>query len=418
MSENETFDVVVVGGGPAGSTAATDLARAGRSVLLLDRAGRIKPCGGAIPPQAMREFDIPPSLLCARINSARMISPSDRKVDMPIDGGYVGMVNRNEFDEWLRVRAADSGAVRRTGTFKKLLQEKNGTALVRYETRADGVEPKIHEVRARCVIGADGARSEVARQAMPKSELVPCVSAYHEIVRAPAGSSDGYEPTRCDVYYQGKISPDFYGWIFPHGDTVSVGVGTALKGFSLRTAVADLRRVAGLEDAETIRSEGAPIPMHPLRRWDNGLNLVLAGDAAGVVAPASGEGIYYALAGGRCAAEAANAFCASGNPRDLATCPQALYEGPWPGLLGARNHAALLVFERQAPGAVREHVRGPGCPAAHLGGLHEQAPGPGQAGRPCAGVLQGSGPPVRAGLRQVTPLDRPGDQGSPRRSAD
>lgn len=318
MNQNETFDVVVVGGGPAGSTAATDLARAGLSVMLLDRAGRIKPCGGAIPPQAMREFDLPASLLCARINSARMISPADRKVDMPIDGGYVGMVNRDRFDEWLRVRAADSGAVRRTGSFKQVVQQADGKALIRYETKSEGSAPETREVLARCVIGADGARSEVARQALPKSELVPCVSAYHEIVRAPAQASDAYEPTRCDVYYQGKISPDFYGWIFPHGDTVSVGVGTALKGFSLRTAVADLRKAAGLEDAETLRCEGAPIPMRPLRRWDNGRNLVLAGDAAGVVAPASGEGIYYAMAGGRCAAEAAKVFCASGNPKDLA----------------------------------------------------------------------------------------------------
>ena len=90
----ETFDVVVVGGGPSGATAAYDLAAKGRSVLLLDKAGRIKPCGGAIPPRLIRDFAIPQDLLVARITSARMVSPTAKEVDMPIDtDGYVGMVD-------------------------------------------------------------------------------------------------------------------------------------------------------------------------------------------------------------------------------------------------------------------------------------------------------------------------------------
>ena len=72
---------------------------------LLDRAGRIKPCGGAIPPKLIEEFEIPESLLVARVHSARMVSPAQVAVDMPIEGGYVGMVDREIFDEWLRQRA-------------------------------------------------------------------------------------------------------------------------------------------------------------------------------------------------------------------------------------------------------------------------------------------------------------------------
>ena len=315
----EDFDAVVVGGGPSGATAATDLARAGRSVLLLDRAGRIKPCGGAIPPRLIRDFDIPDHLLVGRAAWARMIGPSDRAVDMKVDlkgdGGFVGMVDRETFDEWLRGRAGLAGAERRTGTFERIERDERGRAVVVYTDARDRPEQCVS---AGCVVGADGARSRVARASFPDAERMPCVFAYHEVIRTPVAADASFDRARCDVFYQGEFSPDFYAWVFPHGDTASVGVGSANKGYALRDSVGRLRAKLGLDRCETIRREGAPIPLKPLRKWDNGRDVIVAGDAAGVVAPASGEGIYYAMVAGRHVAEAVEEFFVTGRATALA----------------------------------------------------------------------------------------------------
>jgi geranylgeranyl reductase len=318
-----TYDVVVVGGGPAGATAAHDLARAGRTVLLIDRAGRIKPCGGAIPPRLIKDFDIPDHLLVAKARSARMVSPADVRVDIPIEGGFVGLVDREVFDEWLRERARSSGATRVSGSFERLDRDADGTARIHFQRKAHDEAPSHPaSVRARMVIGSDGAKSGVARQAIEGAEKTKYVFAYHEIIKTPQPDQRGMmevDPSRCDVIYDGRFSPDFYSWIFPHGNTMSVGTGSADKGFSLRGATAALRQHVQLEGCETLRREGAPIPLKPLPKWDNGRDVVVAGDAAGVVAPSSGEGIYYAMACGRFAAEAVEQALATGDSRALAT---------------------------------------------------------------------------------------------------
>jgi len=311
------YDAVVIGGGPSGAIAAQELAEAGHSVLLMERGGRIKPCGGAVPPRLLEDFDIDTDQLVARARSARMIAPSGRAVDMPVgEIGYVGMVDRDRFDEYLRERARASGAERLTATFEKIERDDEAHPLVTFRRQRGGA---IERVRARCVIGADGARSAVAKQCLPNAERVKCVFAYHEIIKSPEHDSEAFDAARCDVFYQGRLSPDFYAWVFPHGDTASIGVGSANKGFSLRGAVSQMRRDLDLERCETVRREGAPIPLKPLKRWDNGADVIVAGDAAGIVAPASGEGIYYAMVGGQLSAQAVSEMLRTGEKRALKT---------------------------------------------------------------------------------------------------
>ncbi len=312
------YDVAVIGGGPCGAMAAEELAQKGHRVVLVDPDNKIKPCGGAIPSRALADFAIPETQLVARANAARIIAPSGRTVDMTIgDIGYVGMVDRAHFDPYLRQRAADAGAERLTGKLDDIREATDGLldlTIARTTEDAGNIQ-----FRARRVIGADGANSAVRRMMFPASKKPPYVFAYHEIVESPEDANpEIFRADRCDVIYDGQISPDFYGWVFPHGGQTSIGTGTAVKGHNIREATTALKLAAGLGNCRVIRREGAPLPLKPMRRWDNGRNTLLAGDAAGTVAPSSGEGIYYAMLCGRLSAEAAHQSLLAGNGRALA----------------------------------------------------------------------------------------------------
>ena len=94
----------------------------------------------------------------------------------------------------------------------------------------------------------------------------------------------------CQVFYQGRISPDFYGWVFPHGATTASAWARRSRVHDLKESnTAAARRRAVCWNARRCARRGPPWPLKPLKRWDDGRNVLLAGDAAGVVAPASGE---------------------------------------------------------------------------------------------------------------------------------
>ncbi|MGL3608556.1 geranylgeranyl diphosphate reductase [Rhizobium sp. G187] len=299
----EVFDVAVVGGGPCGAIAAMHLARQGLSVALIDPENRIKPCGGAIPSRLLTDYAIPESLLVSKANAARIIAPSGKTVEMRIgDIGYVGMVDRATFDPYLRARAEAAGARRIRARAESLEYRSDGALQI---TLSSPSGDRTSRIAARQVVGSDGANSTVRRQMFPAARKPPYVFAYHEIVETPAEPDPAlFRPDRCDVIYDGHVSPDFYGWVFPHGRQTSIGCGSAVKGHDLRKATSELRRAAGLNDARVIRREGAPLPLKPMRRWDDGRSILLAGDAAGTVAPSSGEGIYYAMLCGKLSADA------------------------------------------------------------------------------------------------------------------
>jgi geranylgeranyl diphosphate/geranylgeranyl-bacteriochlorophyllide a reductase len=296
--------VLVVGASVAGATAAEVLARAGVETLLLERElGRPKPCGGAVPPAAFTEFDIPERVIDRKVRQCVVLSPRGAVVQFPVVGSvpgsddFVAMVRREVFDGFLRERAQEAGATLMHG------------GLVRLYVLDDRVEAVYRDsagrermVGADAVIGADGAYSTVGKF-LGVRQTVSSVGVQERIALPPARLERWAETA--DMILGPEVSPDFYGWVFPKGDHVTVGVGVGrAHGRKARQFLANLKVRLGsaLEGGRVVAFESHGLPMQPCRQlaFDRAM---LVGDAAGLVARTSGEGIYWAMRSGAMAAE-------------------------------------------------------------------------------------------------------------------
>jgi len=314
--------VAVVGGGPSGSCAAEVLAKAGIATWLFERKlDNAKPCGGAIPLCMVSEFDIPEEIIDRKVRNMKMISPSNREVDIHLDNSaeYIGMCRREVLDSFLRDRAAALGANLINGLVQSIDTGANrqGPYTLHYSDYSNGSltgELKILEVDL--IIGADGANSRVAK-AMDAGDYNMAI-AFQERIRLPEQEMAYYEDL-AEMYVGNDVSPDFYAWVFPKYDHVAVGTGTMQKNQSMIKGLQKAIRTRArkrLLMGEVIKVEAHPIPEHPRPRRVVG-RMALVGDAAGYVTKSSGEGIYFAAKSGRMCAE--EVVAASDNGKTIPT---------------------------------------------------------------------------------------------------
>ena len=306
------MDVLVVGAGPAGATAARTLALGGARVCLVERHRfpRNKPCGGAISVRALKRFPYLtaalPRVSTRFISRLHLESPGGESVELESGTPAALMIRRIEFDELLVRLAQDAGA-----------QLMEGVEIAQVERSSDGVMLRTRNgkrLAARVVIAADGANSVVARRLGINTRWPAVDVALDMMEEAPAEALACGDPDKLWVAY-GYGKRHGYAYVFPKQHHVNVGVGFVLDDYRRRMGQApyelhkafleELRR-QGVLEGRSHRECFTPalIPVGgPLRRVVHD-RVMLVGDAGGFVNGFSAEGIYYAMVTGALGAQA------------------------------------------------------------------------------------------------------------------
>jgi geranylgeranyl reductase family protein len=294
----ELWDVIVVGAGPAGSSAARVAAEAGASVLLLDRARfpRYKTCGGGITGFSLQAMpDAARAAFEAEITDFGLSRAGGDRVMVHADEPFLGMVQREDFDQLLVNEAAAAGAVFRDGAAVRGLTEDDEGVTVRLEGE---------ELRARVVVGADGSNGRM-------SGYVGVEFAGSDLGLEVELAASGHDWASTALFDWGT-DRGAYAWLFPKRDTLTIGViqRTGLPDATRAYLELWLRQL-GLAGATRLRESGHLTRWRsrrsPLRRG----SVLVAGEAAGLLEPWTREGISFALRSGVLAGAAAAAAARS-----------------------------------------------------------------------------------------------------------
>ncbi len=335
----ESYDVVVVGAGPAGSTAARFAAAGGASVLLLEKdrdVGYPVRCGEAVSHEGVIQFIEPdPRWIAATVSKFRIIVPNGNSIVPRLDGiGYV--LERRIFDYELAKLAVREGAEVVTKAYVyDLIKQDGGVKGVRVLVKDEKVE-----IRAKVVIGADGVESRVGKWAG-----IDTTTHIHDMESCAQVTLSGVEVEEgvLEFYFGEQVAPGGYLWVFPKGkDSANVGLGVSVEQAKKKSAVQFLEKFIEkrFPDAAILTRIAGGVPCAKTCDEIVKNNVMLVGDAAHQVNPLSGGGIISGMIGGMIAGQVAAEAIRKNDLRHLVE-----YEKRWHKRLGWRHEVFYNIKE-------------------------------------------------------------------------